>query len=532
MFEGAVPSRIPNPFGVQRSSFALLAFAVISGCSYFARESQLATAPVGLQIRCATASVVGLAWLPPDEHAKVSSYHVYRDGVEIGTSFTPEFDDTSVVDTTAYSYSIVALSRRRRASPAASITATTAAASGNGDAPYCRRRVIDSISWHWSDAYTQPNGSDLWPVTWGEDGNVYALFGDGGGFGGSDTRGRTSFGAAMMSGPPPPGPEQQVNLYGGFRSLHPSTISGKGGSVIAVGKDFYAIAGIYRPSDTQRDYPSQPSGSPHHVGLVYSTGNAFSWRDSGWSFCSASASGRERLAGRFCATGFVNHGKGNAGAPGEYVYLLGVANSPLQWIGSVAPVPSDTFLARVSKRRMLKPSSYRYFAGLDPQGRPIWSADVGRMLPIFRDRNPPRSGCSGSCNMTSTLADVVYDAQLNRYVGVAQGDYLSQSSFYDAPAMWGPWTSISYFNIDPATGTGGWGNLGTAAGDAMGVHPVNAWTGNEGRTMWMIFSSNGRAPDGASFPPAGTAMDSFNLVEATFNVVGRRLANEIEKRGP
>jgi hypothetical protein len=169
----------------------------------------------------------------------------------------------------------------------------------------------------------------------------------------------------------------------------------------------------------------------------------------------------------------------------------------------------------VPQDRVLTHSAYQYFAGLDRRGRPIWSADAARMQPIFSDRNVAQSGCGNLCNMAGSLAEVVYDAGLKRYIGIAQGDYLAQTAFYDAPDAWGPWTSVAYDNIDAKAGTGGWAHLGTAAGDALGVHPVNAWTSTDGKTLWLTFSSDGKAPADALFPPAGTHMDAFNLLSVT-----------------
>jgi hypothetical protein len=268
------------------------------------------------------------------------------------------------------------------------------------------------------------------------------------------------------------------------------------------------------------------------VQLGFSKGNAYSWHAAPWAFCS---SGREAADRAFCPVGFVNYGRGNRGAPDDQVYLLGVANSPEWWEGddgpeilaeqgrSAAAAVADTktidssartYLARVAKRHVLQREAYRYFAGLDDNGKPIWSDDPKRMQAIFTDRNPNQPGCDRQCYMASPLEGAVYDHGIRRYIATAQGPYIGQTSFYDAPHLWGPWTTISYNNIAPLTGTGGWANLGTAGGGSLGVHIVNAWTSPDGLSLWLTYSSDGKAPADALFPPAGTMLDSFNLVSA------------------
>jgi hypothetical protein len=369
-------------------------------------------------------------------------------------------------------------------------------------APYPKSKHIVAMSWDWATGYNDPNGSDLWPVTWGQDGNIYTFFGDGGGFGGDNHRGRVSFGVAMMSGSPPPKPGSLRNVYGGYNSLHPASLDGKAGTIIAVGSDFYTLGGLYSEAELS-GISGHKSGAPKRIQLAYSKGNAWSWRAAPWIFCSPDAP-----HGIFCPTGFVNYGPGNEGAPDDCVYMLGIANSAGYWDEEVAA----TYLARVSNGQVLQRDAYRYFAGLDPDGRPIWSPDERQMRPIFTDRNMSRPGCGGQCKMAIPHNDVTYDPGIQRYIAVAQGDSIGQTSFYDAPHLWGPWTTISYNNIDPKTGTGGWANLGRAGGGSLGLHVVNAWTSPDGLTLWLTYSSDGTAPPGASFPPAGTAMDSFNLV--------------------
>src|SRR5690349_16160459 len=63
-------------------------------------------------------------------------------------------------------------------------------------APYPPSPAIRSISWLWETRQTAAIGSDLWPVTWGPDNHLYAAWGDGGGFGGSDSDGRVAMGIA------------------------------------------------------------------------------------------------------------------------------------------------------------------------------------------------------------------------------------------------------------------------------------------------------------------------------------------------
>ena len=479
----------------------------------------------GLRTDCVNATVVGLRWDVPHGAPRSATYEVRRDGVVLETTRATELVDTSVAPSTAYSYSVSAVSAERDTGApfaAETIHVSTPAAPIEGDAPYCPSRVIRSIEFNWN-GYTEPNGSDLWPVTWGRDGKVYAFFGDGGGFGGDNDRGRASFGIASLPGTAPsdPGapsavvPPARRNIYGGFEAEHRSTLSGKMGSIVAVGRDFYGRGGIWNAAELG-SAPARWS-SPERAQIVYSRGNAYSWHAADWAFCSEEDG--DRVAGeRFCPGAFVNFGRGNAGAPDGRVYIVGV--SLATWLGWIKPPQTEesaaeTFLARVKKRSVLYASAYEYFAGLDARREPIWESDPARMRPIFTDRAPSQPDCHGVCpSLRTTFVEVVYDRAIRRYIAVAQGQFVGQTSFYDAPQPWGPWTVLAYNNVDPASGSGGWANLGTQGGYSLGVHVVNAWTSSDGLTLWMIYSSDGKAPRGALFPPEGTALDSFNLVSA------------------
>jgi len=493
-----------------RAFLCLACSVAIAGCASLAARFQ---APSGapppsagtLQTDCVTAAVVGLSWNTAD-HARNVRYEISRDGKLLGTTSDTQFVDTTVAESHHYTYTVGATLPSGEKATSATTEINTPATSPTGDAPYCPSQQIGAMNWDWSSAITEPNGSDLWPVTWGRDGKVYTFFGDGGGFGGDNRRGRASFGIASITGPPPPTSASVRNVYGGYNALHPSAVAGKAGALIAVGSDFYTLGGVYAPTELHDD-PNRVSRSPKRLQLAYSKGNAHSWKAAPWIFCSATE-------GRFCPNGFINYGRGNAGALDGQVYLLGFANSAASWGANAGAIPDSaaTYLARVPRKHLLDLQAYRYFAGVDARGQPIWSPDQHQMQPIFVDGNRSQAGCGGRCIMAGALEEVAYNTTLKRYIGVAQGNYVSQTSFYDAPQPWGPWTTISYNNIDAATGAGGWANLGTTGGEGLGVHLVNAWTSRDGLTLWFTYSSDGKAPQNASFPPAGTMLDSFNLV--------------------
>jgi hypothetical protein len=346
---------------------------------------------------------------------------------------------------------------------------------------------------------------------------VYAFFGDGGGIGGDNHRGRSSFGIARFTAPPPFTSATAENVFGGYQASYPSNIHGKASAIVAVGNDFYTVGGIYANRDVA-EHPNHLSGAPDRVQLGYSLGNAHSWQAASWVFCRPPQRAPDPSAGEFCPSRFVNFGPGNRGSRDTYVYLVGVPNEKSYWGDVPRDIPAYTFLARVPRSQLLRQYAYRYYSGIDRYGKPKWDAHSTHMQPIFVDGNSNLPGCGGVCSMSSTLGEITYDFGLRRYLGIAQGAYVGQTSFYEAREPWGPWHVIQYNNIDPADSAGGWAGLGTKAGGAMGAHIVNAWTSTDGSDIWLSYSSDGIAPEGSALPPAGSSMDSLNLVPAHLTV--------------
>src|SRR5438445_7506776 len=87
--------------------------------------------------------------------------------------------------------------------------------------PYPPSTVLRSVTWHWDTLTTAAPGSDLWPVTWGADDQLYTAWGDGGGFGGTDSQGRVSLGFARIEGAPEN--FRGFNINGGEKPEHPAS---------------------------------------------------------------------------------------------------------------------------------------------------------------------------------------------------------------------------------------------------------------------------------------------------------------------
>ena len=83
------------------------------------------------------------------------------------------------------------------------------------------RGTITGVTFDWTSHRTSEfaspsvaaQGSDNWPTTWSNDDNQYAIWGDGGGFGGTDTDWRSSLGVARIMYDSDN--YQAINRYGG-----------------------------------------------------------------------------------------------------------------------------------------------------------------------------------------------------------------------------------------------------------------------------------------------------------------------------
>ncbi|MHB8522968.1 MAG: DUF4185 domain-containing protein [Limisphaerales bacterium] len=333
--------------------------------------------------------------------------------------------------------------------------------------PYPPSKILSDLTWHWDTYTTAAPGSDLWPVTWGPDNHLYSAWGDGGGFGGSDSDGRVALGIARIEG----GPEhfRGININGGKNSEHPPSFpqKGKTAGIAFVDGALYAAINLQ----------DGPWPEVNHA-LAWSTDRGATWTKAGWLF--------PKGVGNFQPAKFLQFGKDYTGMPralAGYVYLYGPKQDARQGQGD------RLYLVRVPKGKLRERAAYEFFAGVRAWGTPVWVADRALARPVFIDANGVTPGA------------VVYDSGIQRFLLTGFHVGPGQLGVFDAPHPWGPWTTVAYHEH--------WGNMG-GGGEGLSCEFPQKWMSADGLTLWCVFSVYGQgARQGIN------AHDRFNLVKVT-----------------
>jgi CubicO group peptidase (beta-lactamase class C family) len=208
-------------------------------------------------------------------------------------------------------------------------------------APYPASLVIKGIEWaSEEEIIRKAQGSDNWPITWADDGNLYTAYGDGWGFE-PKTKKKLSLGIAKIVGSPPD-----------FKGVNVRTETGERvgqGPKGAKASGMLCIEGVLYM-------------------LVRNTGNSqIAWsRDYGktWRWCDW------RFTTSFGAPTFLNFGRNYAGARDEFVYIYSQDSDS-------AYEPADRMvMARVRKDKIRERGAYEFFKELNSWGRAVWTNDI------------------------------------------------------------------------------------------------------------------------------------------------------------
>lgn len=342
-------------------------------------------------------------------------------------------------------------------------------------APYGPSPVIETAEWDFKHLIRLANtpgkgGSDLWPTTWAADGNIYAGWGDGGGFSGaSDGIGRVSLGFARILGFPPH--VKGVDVWGYYPKFaeHPATFCGKPVSMLSLDGILYAWVSSWYNESAGDFVHCSPNPNPPEARLAWSHDLGATWTLSPWKL--------QQFPGRLICSSFLNFGADYAGARDQYVYEY----------GGIEDEAGTTYLARVLPGELQKdpsiPGVYEYYAGSGA----AWSAERSKARQVFVDPGGRR------------ITHVVYNPGLRRYIASVQGRSVGETGLFDAPEPWGPWTTIGYYQ--------NWGGYGDR--ESLGVDFPAKWISSDGTAMWAVFS-------GGRLRVSDDTLDSFNLVKVTF----------------
>lgn len=292
-------------------------------------------------------------------------------------------------------------------------------AAANPQPPYPPSPVIALVEFDFSTHRRLAPGSDNWPTTWAADGNLYSAWGDGGGFGGTNSKGRVLLGVARITGDAEN--YEGRNVWGGNEPDQPAQFGGKSYGILSVAGVLYMWVA--------------PQPNPHLATsqIAWSKNRGATWTLADWKF---------RFEEQLTIPTFLNFGRDYAGARDDYVYSYyihpawgpGVSTKTKAHSFEVHQ-PGRVYLSRVPKDQILTRTRYEFFAGRGKDGAPQWSGDLARKQPVFEDANGVGWNLS-----------VSFNPGLRRYLLATEHTETHAGKFglFDAPEPWGPWTTVAY----------------------------------------------------------------------------------------
>jgi hypothetical protein len=277
-------------------------------------------------------------------------------------------------------------------------------------------------------------GSDNWPLTWGDDDAMYGAYGDGNGFE-PRTPEKLSMGFARITGGP--GDFQATNIRSSTGETRGDGPKGKKASGLLM------VDGVLY-------LWTRNAGNSQ---LAWSADRGATWTWSDWRFTTS-----------FGAPTFLNFGRNYAGARDRFVYTY-------SHDADSAYTPADRMvMARVPADRIRERAAYEFFKGFDPKQEPIWTRAIEERGAVFTH--------AGHCYRSG----ITYNAGLRRYLWsqtLPGGDARFKGGFgvYDAPEPWGPWTTVYY--------TEHW-DVGPGESSSF----PTKWMSSDGTELHLVFSGD------------------------------------------
>ncbi len=335
------------------------------------------------------------------------------------------------------------------------LLALAAGSAAESNPPYPRSELLTGITFDRTTLRREAQGSDIWACTWAADGRLYATWGDGGGFGGSDTIGRVSLGVARIIGVPPE--PKGINVWGGLSPVSPQKPTLGKATLIAVNRGLYLYVSKQDSWDQCQLWKSTDLGQ--------------TWTDSGLIF--------PKSHKVFAFPGLVQFGQDNRLSPEGYVYGLSDNDAPRVH-------DNRLYLFRVKAERIEDLTAYEYFAGTEQA--PRWSSRLRDLRPVFA--NPAGISWGTTC---------VYHAATGRFLlAVATHENAGDWGLYESAHLWGPWRTVACGKDFPD-----WTFAPAEKQRPAYLHTFPAkWISADGKTLWCVFDRG----------------DHFNLARCTLSL--------------
>ncbi len=354
------------------------------------------------------------------------------------------------------------------------LAASLVPGSAETKSPYAPSAVIRSAHFDWTTHKRAAQGSDNWQLTWADDDHLYGAWGDGGGFGGTNSDGRVSLGVARIEGAWDN--YKGINVWGGKDCLKPANVDGKSWGMICVRRVLYMWV-----------VPGSPLNVMQKEARLYqSRDHGLTWEPAVWAFTKDD----QLMIPTIC-----QFGRNYSDARDRFVYHYFI--QPRNDKSDSIQRPGAVYLARSDRERLIEREAYEFFTGLE-RGRPTWKKDVAQKAPIFEDREG-----------TGWVMSASYNAGLRRYLLMTDHTASNRGNLgiFDAPEPWGPWTTVMYLDESQATNFG----AGRIEPNTFFWNAPTKWQSKDGLQFTLVFTGSGRGRDN----------DSFNLVRGRFEAVSR-----------
>jgi len=354
--------------------------------------------------------------------------------------------------------------------------------------PYPKSKTITGLALDWSTHRRSAIGSDNFQLTWADDDHLYGAWGDGGGFGGSNSNGRVGLGVARITG----GPDnyEGKNIWGGYQPETAATFDGKSWGMISVNSKLHMWV-----------VPDKPAGKTYrnhyeYIELASSNDHGKSWKKAPWRF---------ETNDQLTIPTFLNFGKNNEGvseAFGDYAYTYFIApqRPDIEQMGPkgiqlIVHQPGRLYLARIHSDDLDKgKNNFEFYSGINLDNSPRWG-DIRGKRPVFEDVNG-----AGWC------VSAAYHPGFQRILLSTQHSQNAQGriGIFEAPTPWGPWKTAEYFDAKEPFGLSRPGSSLPWENNVFFVSFVTKWF--DGDKFTLAFTGAGR----------GKNNDSFNTIEETF----------------